>query len=91
MTETLHGLAERLDLALRDAARRFVEQDHRRAVGDDAREVDDPAAAGRQLADPFATVRAEVHQLDQLGDAPIDVGFAVECGRQVQSRRHRVP
>ena len=50
--------AERLGLALGDAARRLVEQDHRRPVREQAREVDDPPRAGRQLADELRAVRA---------------------------------
>ena len=59
---------ERLGLALGDAARRLVEQEHGRLVGEDAREVDDAPAAGRQLADELVAERAEAHELDELVD-----------------------
>ena len=41
--------AECLGFSLRDPARRLVEEQHRRLVREDAREVDDPAGTGREL------------------------------------------
>src|SRR5437016_9163922 len=41
---------ECLGLALRDSRGGLVEQEHRRPVCEDAREIDDPAAARRELA-----------------------------------------
>ena len=47
---------ERLGLALGDPRRRLVEQEHRRLVGEHAREVDDAPRAGGQLADELVRV-----------------------------------
>ena len=60
--------AERLGLLLGDAAGRLVEQQHLRVLGEDAGQVDDAAAAGRQLADELLAEGAEAHQLDELVD-----------------------
>ena len=78
---------ERLGLALGDAARRLVEQDHRRAVREQAGEVDDAAGAGRQLADELARGRAEPEQLDRARRrAPSTCALGVERVGQVQGR-----
>ena len=45
---------------------RLVEQDHRRSVRHEAREVDDSPGAGRQFADHVMTVLRQTDQLDQL-------------------------
>ena len=58
--------AERLGLALRDARRRLVEQQHRRSVREHAREVDDAPAAGRELADELVAEVGDAEQLEQL-------------------------
>ena len=50
--------AERLGLALGDARRRLVEQQHVGVVRQRAGEVDDAAGAGRQLADELVGVGA---------------------------------
>ena len=81
---------ERLGLALRDAAGGLVEEDHGRAVRDDAREVDDAARARRQLAEELGAERPEAHQLDQLVDALGDLLLGVEGVREVQRRAQRV-
>src|SRR4051812_47789747 len=54
---------ERLGLALRDAARRLVEDQHRGVVRDRHRDVDDPAGAGGQLADELVAEGSKAHQL----------------------------
>ena len=59
---------EGLGLLLGDAARRLVEHQHLRLLGEDAREVDDAAGAGGQLAGELLAERAEAHQLDELVD-----------------------
>ena len=82
--------AERLGLPLGDAARGLVEEDHRGPVGDDARQVDDAARAGRQLAEELGAERAEAHQLDELVDALGDLLLGVVGVRQVQRRAQRV-
>ena len=69
--------AERLGLALGDARRRLVEQDHGRLVGEHAGEVDHAARAGGQLADELRAERLEAHQLDQLVDPVVGRGLAV--------------
>ena len=79
--------AERLGLALGDAARRLVEQDDRRAVGDDAGEVDDAARAGRQLAHELDAERPEAQQLDQLVDPLRDLLLGVEGGGRWSAAR----
>ena len=82
--------AERLGLALGDAARRLVEQHDRRAVGDDAGQVDDAAGAGRQLAHELRPEGAEAEQLDELVDPPAHLLLGVERRGQVQGGRQRV-
>ena len=61
--------AERLGLALRDARRRLVEQQHRRAVREHAREVDDAPAARRELAHELVAEVGDAEQLEELLDA----------------------
>ena len=82
---------ERLGLALGDAARGLVEQDHRRPVGDDAGEVDDAARAGGQLAEELGAERAEAQQLDELVDALGDLLLGVEGVRAGAARRSPGP
>ncbi len=60
--------SQRLGLLLGDAAGRLVEHQHLGILREDAREVDDPAAAGGQLARELLPERAEPHELDQLID-----------------------
>ena len=81
---------ERLGLALRDAARRLVEQDDRRAVGDDAGEVDDAARAGGELADELRAEGAEPEQVDELVDPLAGLLLGVEGGGQVERGAQRV-
>ena len=58
---------ERLRLALRDAAGRFVEQQHARVDREQRAELDDPTRAGRQVRDELVAVAAEPEEVDQLG------------------------
>ena len=60
--------AERLGLALGDARRRLVEQEHAGLVGHRTRQVDHAAGAGGQLADELVGEGLEVHLLDELVD-----------------------
>ena len=82
--------AERLGLALGDARRRLVEQQHRRAVREDAREVDDPAASGRELADELVAEVGDAEHLEQLLDARVDVVLGVDHPREVERGGDRV-
>src|SRR4051794_36712334 len=78
---------EGLGLALGDAARRLVEDEHGRVVGDGHRDVDDAARAGRQLADELVAERAESHQLDEVVDRPRDVVLlSAQRGQAERSR-----
>jgi len=52
-------------------------------VGEDAREVDDAPAAGRQLVHELVADRAEPHEVDELLDAVLDRGL----GRSFQDAR----
>ena len=81
---------ERFGLALGDAAGRFVEEDHRGPMGEQARQVDDATGAGRELTDELRRVGVQAEQLDELGHPGVDVGLAVERPRQAQRGRDRV-
>src|SRR4051812_8012881 len=59
---------ERLRLALRDPRRRLVEEQHRRAVGQHAGEIDDPAAPRRELAPELVPEVGDPEELEQLLD-----------------------
>ena len=81
---------ERFGLALGDAARRLVEQEHGRLMGEDAREVDDAPAARGQLVHELVAERAEPHELDQLLDPVVDCGLGVDDRGEVQRGGERV-
>ena len=66
---------QRLRFALRDAARRLVEEQHRRLVRERAREVDDAARAGRQLVHERVDVLLETEQRHELVGPARDGGF----------------
>ena len=76
---------QRLGLALGDAARRLVEQDHRRPVRDQAGQVDDAPRAGRQLVHELRAERLEAQQLDQL----VDPRVAPACSASKTAGRWR--
>ena len=60
-------------------------------VREDAREVDDAPAAGRQLADELVAEGAEAEQLDELVDARLRPSASESCDRrQVQRGGDRV-
>ena len=78
---------QRLGLALRDAARRLVEDQHGRLVRDRHREIHDAPRAGRELGDELVPERAEAHQLDQVVDRERDVGLRLAHRRCREKRR----
>ena len=78
---------QRLRFPLRDAARRLVEEQHRRLVRERAREVDDAARAGRELVQERVGVRVEPEARHQLVDATRDRGLGARHRRQVQRGR----
>ncbi len=82
--------AERLGLALRDARRRLVEQQHRRVVREHAGEVDDAPAAGRELADELVAEVGDAEQLEESFDVPVDVALGVLDPRQAQGGGDRI-
>ena len=83
--------AERLGLALGDAARRLVEQDHRRPVRHQARQVDDAPRAGRQLAHELASgTRPRPSSSISSSTRCVHRLLGVERGRQVQRGLDRV-
>ena len=82
--------AEGLGLALGDARRRLVEQDDRWLVGEHARQVDDPAGAGGELADELGAERLDAHELDELVDPVPGGGLAVHERREAEGGVERV-
>ena len=79
--------AEGLGLLLGDAAGRLVEQEHLRVLGEDARQVDDAAAAGRQLAGELLAEGVEAHELDELVDLSAHRQLGLVRRRQLEARR----
>ena len=82
---------ERLGLALRDARRWLVEQDHLGVDPDLAREVDDPAASGREVGDELVAVVVETHHRDQLVGTLAELPLGAQHVREVEHLRDRVP
>ena len=82
--------AERLGLALGDAARRLVEQEHGR-VGGRATQARSTIRrrAGRQLADELVAERAEAQQLDQLVDPVADASSSESNDGRAGAARRR--
>ena len=81
VAETQQQWGERLDLALSDTTRGFVEQDHAGSVGHEAGEVDDAPRAGGEFADEGTAVVPEVHQLEQFLHPQRRAFLVVEHGR----------
>jgi hypothetical protein len=59
VAQSAHDRCERFDFALGDAGGGLVEQDHRRSVSHEARQVDDSPRTGREFADHMMTVPRE--------------------------------
>ena len=75
--DPLEQRPERLGLLLGDATGWFVEHDHRRVRGEQARQLHDAARPGRELAGELATERAEPHQVDEDVDRELRLGLGV--------------
>ena len=87
VAEAQEERAEHLDLALGDAGGRLVEADQPRAAGDDARQLEDPARARRQLVDELVGDLAEIERVEQLiGLGAAATLGAARCGADRPSR-----
>ena len=84
VTQPPNDRRQRLHFPLRDPRGGFVQQDHRRPVRHEARQIDDTTGAGGQLPHELVAVVAEAHQLDQLVGPQRHLLLGVDGHRQVE-------
>ena len=81
---------QRFCLLLGDTRGRLVQEDDARILGQDAGEVDDAPAAGRQLGHQLLAEGAEAHELDELVDSFGHCQFGLVGRREVEGGGHHV-